>query len=54
MHTILEGEDVTLIVDEYQGFVGGRNVSGVPVERLTGSLLRFFSVDSTADESWYQ
>ena len=51
MHTIREGEDVTLIVDEYQGFVGGISVSGVPVERLTGSFLRFSTVESKAVES---
>ena len=50
-YTIYEGENITLTVIEYQGFTGGLALDGVPVHRLTGSFLRFFSVDSTADES---
>ena len=50
-YTIYEGENITLIVEEKQGFVGGRNVSGVPIDRLTGSFLLFVDIDSTADES---
>ena len=50
-YTIHEGENITLTVDEKQGFVGGRNVSGVPIDRLTGSFLLFFDIDSSANES---
>ena len=50
-YTIHEGENITLTVEEKQGFVGGRNVSGVPIDRLTRSFIIFFDIDSSADES---
>ena len=50
-YTIYEGESITLIVMEYHGFTGGIARGGMPEDRLTGSFLRFFYVDSTADES---
>ena len=36
---------------EYQGFTGGLAHGGMPEDCLTGSFLRFFNLDSTADES---
>ena len=50
-YTISEGGNITLTVIEYQGFTGGVARGGVPEDRLTGSFLRFFHIDSTADES---
>ena len=50
-HTIHEGENVTLIVEEKQGFIGGSAIGGVPEGRLLGAFLVFFKVDSSATES---
>ena len=50
-HTIYEGDNVTLIVEEKQGFIGGQYVSGVPEYQLSGAFLVYFKVDSSATES---
>ena len=50
-HTIYEGDNVTLIVEEKHGFIGGLNVGGVPEYRLLGPFLLFFDIYSSADES---
>ena len=50
-YTVYEGENMTLIVIEYQRFFGGLARGGVPELRLTGSFLLFFDIDSSADES---
>ena len=50
-HTIYEGENVSLIVEEKQGFVGGLANGGVHEHRLLGAFLVFFKVDSSATES---
>ena len=50
-YTISEGENITLTVIEYQGFIGGVARGGVPEDRLTGSFLLFFNTDSLAVES---
>ena len=50
-YTIYEGENITLIVIEYQGFTGGIASGGMPEDRLPGSFLLFFDIDSSADES---
>ena len=50
-HTIFEGENITLIVEEKQGFTGDIARGGVPEIRLLGSFLLFFDIDSSANES---
>ena len=50
-YTIYEGENITLNVIEYQGFIGGMACGGLPESRLSGSFLLFFNIESTADES---
>ena len=50
-YTIYEGENITLIVMENQGFIGGIASGGMPEDRLPGSFLLFFDIDSSADES---
>ena len=50
-HTIYEGENVTLVVEEKHGFIGGSARGGVPERRLSGAFLVFFKVDSSAIES---
>ena len=50
-YTTHEGKNINLIVSEYQGFIGGGGLGGVPKERLTGTFLLFIDIDSSADES---
>ena len=50
-YTIYEGENITLTVIEYQELIGGVARGGVPENRLPGSFLVFFNLDSSADES---
>ena len=50
-HTIYEGENVSLIVEEKHGFIGGAARGGVPEGRLLGAFLVYFKVDSSATES---
>ena len=52
-YTMYEGENITLIVIEYQGFTGGIARGGMPEDRLPGSFLSFFDIDSSVDESEY-
>ena len=49
-YTIYEGENITLTVIEYQGFIGGVVCGGVPELRLLGAFLVFFDIDSSAVE----
>ena len=50
-YTIHEGENITLTVIEYQGFIGGLASGGVPEYSLPGPFLLFSDIDSSADES---
>ena len=50
-YTISEGENITLTVMEYHGFIGGVARGGVPEDRLLRSFLLFSNGNSSADES---
>ena len=50
-YTIYEGENITLTVIEYHGYTGGVVCGGIRENRLPGSFLLFFDIDSSADES---
>ena len=50
-YTIYEGKNVTLIVEEKQGFIGGLGIGGVPKERLSGAFLVLYDFYSTATDS---
>ena len=50
-HTIYEGENVTLIVEEKQGLIGGLATGGIPEERLLGAFLVLYDFYSTAIDS---
>ena len=50
-YTIYEGENLALVVIEYQGFIGGFKYGGLPEPHLPGSFLIFFDIYSSADES---
>ena len=50
-HTTHKGKNVTLIVEEREGFIGGSGTGGVPEDWLVGAFPVLYDFYSTAIDS---